>query len=270
MSSTNRRGRLRHRQIRLTTTGAAGSAVATGFMPLMARTMGEGLNTAAIVRAIAVDYTTQPATTDLLVKADSSTGATLLTASNTNTDIALTCVGMPGIDEATAAIAVTDASAGGWPIRYGLYFDVAQGDPVVDGLVIDVLVEEVAYRRVTVAPVGVDGSAVVTRLVDMNRPGFVRAIAVDYQNQPATTDLVIKRDSSAGTTLLTNTNGNTDIPAKPVGNPAAIDETNAATAATDATDGGWPFLRGLYIDVAQADGQTSGDELIVLDFWMDI
>ena len=31
--------------------------------------------------------------------------------------------------------------------------------------------------------------------------------------------------------------------------------------------GGYFFHNGFYIDVAQGDGQTSGDEKIVFDFW---
>jgi len=123
-------------------------------------------------------------------------------------------------------------------------------------------------HRVTLSPAGVDGSAVITSTLTVGRPGFVRAIAVDYQNQPATTDVVIKADSASGVTLFTRTNSATDIAASPVAMPG-VDEGGAATAATDVGSGGWPFGTGLYFDVAQGDGQTSGDEKIVIDLWLE-
>lgn len=123
-------------------------------------------------------------------------------------------------------------------------------------------------HRVTLSPVGADGSAVITSTLTVGRPGFVRAIAVDYQNQPATTDLVIKADSSSGATLFTAANTATDIAAKPVGMPG-VDEGNAATAATDIGSGGWPFGTGLHFSVAQGDGQTSGNEKVVVDVWLE-
>lgn len=123
-------------------------------------------------------------------------------------------------------------------------------------------------HRVTLSPVGADGSAVITQTLSLGRPGFVRAIAVDYQNQPATTDLTIKADSVSGVALLTRSNSATDIAASPVAQPG-VDETGAATAATDVGSGGWPFGTGLYFDVAQGDGQTSGNEKIVVDLWLE-
>lgn len=123
-------------------------------------------------------------------------------------------------------------------------------------------------HRVTLTPVGVDGSAVDTATLTIGRPGFVRAIAVDYQNQPVTTDVVIKADSASGVTLFTRTSSATDIAAAPVG-MAGVDETGAATAATDLGAGGWPFGTGLYFSVAEGDGQTSGDEAVVIDVWLE-
>ncbi len=86
---------------------------------------------------------------------------------------------------------------------------------------------------------------------------------VRSSTQPATTDLVIKRDTSAGDTLFTNANSATDIDFKPVGQ-VGIDEAGGASAAEDGLSGGWAFTRGLYISVAQGDGQTTGDEEIVI------
>jgi len=121
-------------------------------------------------------------------------------------------------------------------------------------------------HRVTLTSAGVAGSAVATATLTLGRPGFVRAIAVDYHaSAPATTDLLIKADSAAGVTLFTATNTATDIAAKPVGMPG-VDEGNAATAATDLGSGGWPFGTGLVVSVAQSDALTG---VAVVDLWLE-
>lgn len=121
----------------------------------------------------------------------------------------------------------------------------------------------------TVRPVGVDGSALATTTVNVNHAGIIRAIGIDYQNQPATTDILIKAESTTGATLFTRSNSNTDLALTPVAMPG-IDEGGAATAATDVGSGGWPFKRNIFIDVAQGDGQTSGNEAIVFDFIVEV
>lgn len=122
-------------------------------------------------------------------------------------------------------------------------------------------------RRITISPVGADASAVGTATLSLGRPGSLVGISVDYQNQPATTDLIVKADSTSGKALFTNTSSNTDIVGKPIVEPS-VDEGNAAGAATDAGGLGCLFGSGLFFDVAQGDGQTSGDEKVVIDVWV--
>lgn len=253
--------RVLHRRVLLTTTGSAGSAVATAFVPLPA----------GVLRALAVDYhASAPATTDLVIKADSSTGNTLFTASNTVTDIPIRALGSPGaLDEGSAVTAATDATDGGAFFKSGLYFDVAQSDALTNALTVDVWVDVLRYVQVSLYPVGADGSAVVTRTLDMNGAGVLRGLTIDYQNQPVTTDITLKADGSGGTTMFARTDSNTDI-TTPVGlGLIGVDEANAVIAATDASAGGHPFKRNIYIDVAQGDGQTSGDEIIVIGLWIE-
>jgi len=255
---------LKHRRVELRPVGADGSAAITF-----------SLRTGpAIIRFLAVDYISQPASTDLTItnSAAGVAGVALLTLTDTNTDVPAKPVSMTaGVDEAGAALAATDGSAGGYPVSDGLFFTVAQGDGQTTGdeaIIVDVWYEECTYRRVELRPVGVDGSAADTRTLRLNKAGVVRAIFIDYQNQPATTDILIKAEDTSGTTLFTRTNSATDIALSPVGMPG-INEINAALAATDASDGGWPFKKNLFISVAQGDGQTGGDEKIVLDLWID-
>lgn len=127
----------------------------------------------------------------------------------------------------------------------------------------------IAYKRYTLVPTGADGSAATTATLMAGKAGFVRALAIDYQNQPATTDILIKDSTTAGATLFTRTNSNTDVALTPVAMPG-IDEAGAATAATDVGSGGFPFRRGLFVSVAQGDGQTSGDEKIVLELLVEV
>jgi hypothetical protein len=262
-------GSIVHRRVELRPVGADGSAAVVA-------SLGTG---PAVLRFIAVDYQNQPATTDIVVKSDDANGDTLLTLTSQNTDIAPRPVSLTaGVDEGAAALAATDGSAGGMPVRQGLYFSLAEGDGQTSGdevVVIDVWYEEVEYIRVRLVTEGADGAATASRLVTLpgKRPGIVRAIAVDYQNEPATTDVVIKADVAGdltgGTTVFTRTSSATDIPISPTGMPGG-NETNAALAATDASDGGWPFKSNLYITVAEADGFAGGgNELILVDLWID-
>jgi len=124
---------IRKHRVTLTTTGSAGSAVATSTLTL---------GRPGFVRAIKVDYhASAPSTTDLVIKADSSSGTTIFTKSNSATDFGPSPVAMPGIDEGGAATAATDVGSGGFPFGTGLYFDVAQSDALTGALVVDVWLE---------------------------------------------------------------------------------------------------------------------------------
>lgn len=126
----------------------------------------------------------------------------------------------------------------------------------------------VRHRLVELRPVGADASALVTQSL-YTGPARITHVAIDYQNQPVTTDLLIKAalDSVGGATLFTRSNSATDLAVSTLGTPAAVDEGRAVTAATDGVEGGWFVEKGLFFDVAQGDGQTTGDERILVDVW---
>lgn len=253
-----------HRRVELRPVGADGAAVKTAAFE----------TGPAVIRFIGVDYQNQPATTDLIVKADNASGDTLLTLANTNTDVTPRPISLTaGVDETGAALAATDGSAGGLPVARGLYFDVAQADGQTSGnevIYVDIWYDAVKFDRVDLVPLGADGSATVTQTRRYGNAGVIRAIKVDYQNQPATCDLTITADpladGSGGQLLFTRTDSGTDIAVSPVG-MAGGNETNAALAATDASDGGWPFKGTLKFVVAQGDG--GGTDKIVVDLWID-
>lgn len=263
-------GRIKHRRVELRPTGVDGSAAVT-------KAVGTG---PAIIRFIAVDYQNQPATTDLTMSeaVDGAAGDALLTLTSSNTDVTPKPVSLTaGVDEAAAALAATDGSAGGFPVAEGVFFTVAEADGQTSGdelIIVDIWYEEVQYIKVELRPVGADGSAVDARLItaEGRGAGIVRAMKIDYQNQPATTDITIKADVAGdltgGTTVFTRTSSATDIARSPVG-MAGINESGAALAATDASDGGFPFKSNLYIELAEGDGQTGGDELVFVELWID-
>lgn len=255
------RSNIIHRRIECRPVGADGSAAFTG-------TLGTG---PGIIRAIAIDYQNQPATTDVVLKADNVNGATIFTRANSATDLAPTPVGTTAVDEGRAATAATDAFSGGFPVRGGVYIDVAQGDGQTSGdelIFIDIWYQACEYIRRTTNPVGGAGTSVVTDTVRLARAGNLVALAIDFTNQAATADCVIKADSSAGETLFTSTNSATDLAPSMLGRPGA-DEAGAVTAATDGTASGNVFRTGLYIDVAQADDSTNGAKPIVFEFWCE-
>jgi hypothetical protein len=85
---------------------------------------------------------------------------------------------------------------------------------------------------------------------------------------PSTTDILVKADTTNGPVLWGNASSATDIAPTLVGGPA-LDEAIAAGAATDGTESGNAFMRGLFVDVAQADAFTSENEQIIMEFWID-
>ena len=199
----------------------------------------------------------------------SNTGRQVLTdADLSSVNGSFTPVGTTAVDEARGATAATDAFSGGFPVRRGAGAVVASGTEN-EVIVVDFLFRLCTYvRRDLISQSGADGAGVVTQTIDLGGPGVLAALAFDFQNMPASTDIVIKSDSANGQTLFTSANSATDLAPSLLGRPGA-DEAIAATAATDGTEGANAFYRGLYVDVAQADAFTSGDEKIIAEFWID-
>lgn len=177
-------------------------------------------------------------------------------------------VGTTAKDEGNAATAATDGFSGGFPVRRGVFISVTGGTEN------EVLILDLYFRLTTWVKLelssqsGADGSGVVTRTVPLGNAGVLAALSIDYQNMPATTDIIIKADSTNGNTLFTNTSSNTDLAPTLLGNPG-LDEAVNASAATDGTECGLAFQNGLFVDVAQADAFTTGNEKIVMEMWID-
>jgi hypothetical protein len=120
----------RKRTLVLTTTGSAGSAVATGTIPVP---------TPGVLHAVTIDYhASAPATTDVTIKDGNASGATLVTIANTNTDFTLTPVGKTNKDNAWGA---GTTAAGAVVFHDGIYIDVAQCDALTAAVTITVVVE---------------------------------------------------------------------------------------------------------------------------------
>ena len=60
----------------------------------------------------------------------------------------------------------------------------------MSSIIVDLWIKRCRYERIElVAQAGADGTGTVTRTVNLNGAGVLAAVAIDYQNIPATTDL---------------------------------------------------------------------------------
>ncbi len=232
---------LRKKRIRVGPGGSGGDAGNTN-------TAQWTLGRPGIVRFIAVNYvTTGNAEFDLVIKRDSTTGATVFTKSNNETDIAATPVGSPGaIDEGQAVTAATDGQSGGIPFTSGLFVSGANMDDASYADV-DIWYDTARKKSLTLTT---DGSGDATMQWNLGRPGAVRFLQVDYSaSAGAGTTMLIKADTTGGRTLFTKDSNEADFGPVSVGMPA-IAEDAGALAATDGVSGGWPFSSGLYMVIA--------------------
>lgn len=255
--------RVLHRAVTLVPAGSAGSAVAEAFVP----------TPPGRVTHVAIDYVgTAAATTDVVLTADGlsdgSTGTAFFTVDDNATDIAPRPIGSPAAtDEARNATAATDGTEGGRFVKTGVHIDIHDADPN-EAIKVEFWLERLRYDVTElVAQSGADGTGVVTRTLNMNGAGNLIGIHVDFQNTPATADLLVKADNTDGYTILTSTSSQTDFGPVAIGQVGG-DETNAAVAATDGIGGGGVFRRGLFFDVAQTDIFTGGNEKIVVHTWV--
>ncbi len=109
--------------------GADGSAAAHDTV---------GNNAPAVLRYVKIDYTDVPSTTDILIKEGSSSGRTLFTRTNSNTDTTLVAVVEDGVDSAGGTVANIEGQA----FEGGLYISVAQANAsATSKVVVTALVE---------------------------------------------------------------------------------------------------------------------------------
>jgi hypothetical protein len=260
--------RVFHRRSRITTTGTAGSATGSEYFP----------TGPCKLTHVKVDFhADNAATANTLIVADPTDfsagtgGRTLLTLTDTETDVAIRALGQPSAtDEARNATAATDAVDGGGLIRDGVHTSIVETDAVTEAVVVDYWFHRLQLVEFDlVAQSGADGTGAVTRTIRLGRAGRLVGLHLDFQNMPATTDVVIKADSTDGETLFTSTSSLTDIGPVSLG-IVGIDEAGGALAATDGSTGGAPFRSGLFFDVAEADVFTSSNEKIAVKLWIEV
>ncbi len=268
------RDRYIHRRIVLTVGGTGKGGGATGTASDTLGIPGPGrLVGISYGKANATDATygmpVAPTSGVLVIKAETTAGVQIFTdADLSSVNTYVLPVGTTAKDEGNAASAATDAYSGGFPVRGGVFASIASG---TDGEVIyvDCWFRMSTYVKLELSSQsGADGAGAVTRSVPLKTAGVLAAIAVDYQNMPATTDLVIKADNTNGATLFTNTSSATDLAPTLLASPGA-DEAAGASAVTDGTECGNFFRKGLFFSVAEADAFTTGDEKIVVECWID-
>ena len=107
---------IRQKVLTLSPAGTDGTATANGLL-LLSRP--------GILTYLQVSYTNQASTTDLTIQADSSSGATLFTATNCNTNIGPALLSPAGLSATNGSVT---AAPGGVPFSTGLYVAVAQAN----------------------------------------------------------------------------------------------------------------------------------------------
>ena len=252
-----------HRQVRLT-------------VPTPTATVSETVTIPCPGRLVAVGYgiytgTSYGAATSgaLVIKADTTNGVQVFTdADLSSVPTVVNPVGTTAIDETGAATASTDGYSGGFPVRGGVHVAVTSGTQT-EVITVDMWFRLCTYVKMDlVSTSGADGSGQCDRQVRLNGAGVLAAIAVDYQNMPNTTDLIVYADDTSSPALLSIASSNTDIAPSLVGT-VGKDEEISASAVTDGTECGNAFKRGLYVTMRQADAYTSGNEKIVMELWID-
>lgn len=111
----------------LTPAGAAGAAAADESV---------GVPTGKLV-GVEIDYTSQPATTDVTI---TNRGRTLLARSNANADAFVQPV-VNVVDTAGAAVPATENRWAPAVVSGSVRIQVAQGDPVADGVKVTLVLE---------------------------------------------------------------------------------------------------------------------------------
>jgi hypothetical protein len=264
-----------HRRAKLVVGGSGIGGGTTGTAQLTVPIPGPG-------RLVGITYGTQNLTDSLSGAPVAPTGGALIVKAETTAGVQIFTdadissvpttppvpVGGPAIDEGGAATAATDAFSGGFPVRSGVFVEITGGTDT-EVILVDMWFRLCTYAKLELSSQsGADGAGAVTRTLNLGNAGTLAALAIDYQNMPNTTDILIKADNTNGTTLFTRTSSNTDVLPTLLGRPGA-DEGVAATAATDGTEGGYFFKRGLFFSVAEADAFTTGNEKIVVECWID-
>lgn len=207
----------------------------------------------------------------LVLKAETTAGATILSNASMGTEVLVpTPLGTVAKDEAGGATDAADGFSGGFPVRGGVFASISGGTDT------EIVVVDLWFRLCTwvklelIAQSGADGTGAVTRSIPLGNAGVLSAFAIDYQNisSGTTCDILVKADSTDGPTLLTVTDNVTDFAPSLLGT-VGKDEAKNASAATDGTESGNAFRTGLFVDVAQSDVFTSGNEKIIVEFWID-
>lgn len=261
-----RRGpRTVHRRAKFTLDGS-GAGEQTIAIPCPGRLIGLRYGTPAATNAGALTALTSGA---LTIKADTTAGAQVFTdADLSSVNGVMTPVGTTSVDEGRAATAATDAFSGGFPVRQGVHVAVASGT-AAEVFECDMWFALDSYIQFDlVSTSGADGAGTATEIIRWGGAGNLVALALDFQNQPATTDIIVYADEvTTGAALFSGANSATDLAPSLLGRPGA-DEAAAASAATDGTQAANCFMNSLVVLMTGADAFTSGDEKVVCEFWI--
>lgn len=248
--TVSRLPKVRSVQIKVTTTGVAGSATGNATSPIIVgQVLGVLVNWHASAPAGTSDITVEGATTlvDLYAK------------TNAVTDV-LKVPSAYGVDNAAAALAA-DVTPQKRCIAEGVKVTVAQSDALTDCVVVTVIYRPLYAEMISVTTVG--GAGVATGNTTSNPiRGEVLGILVNYHaSTPNTADLTVEMATS-GLDLYAKANSTTDVHVVPV-----IYSVSAANVGltNDVTPQHYCVADRVKVTLAQGDALTGA--VVVTVFW---
>lgn len=248
---THRLPKVRAIQIKVTTTGSAGSATGTTTSSL--RVVGQVLGVSVNWHASA------PAGTSDIVVEGASSGLDLYAKTNAVTDVHKV-PSLYGLD-ATGTALTSDVTPQRRCIDEYIKVTVSQSDALTDCAIVTVTYRPLYAERVAVTTTGTAGSAAGTASSKAIR-GEILGLAVNYHaSAPGTTDITVEMATS-GIDLYAKSNTVTDTFVVPV--LFSVDAANAALT-SDVTPRHYCVSDKVTVTLAQADALT--DCVVVTVFW---
>lgn len=239
-------------EIKVTTTGSAGSASGTTTSPQI---VGQ-------ILGLVVNYhASAPATTDITIEG-ATTGLDLYAKANANTDV-FKVPGIFGLGAAGSALA-GDVTPQKYCVAEGIKVTLAQCDALTDAVKVTVIYRKVLCEVISVTTTGSAGSA--TGAANSNPiTGEVLGLAVDYHaSTPATADLTVE-GATSGVDLYAKSNSTTDAFVVPV--IYSVDAANAALT-SDVTPRRYCVGEAVKVTLAQGDALTAA--VVVRVFYVPV
>ena len=248
--TVSRLPKVRSVQIKVTTTGSAGSATGnTTSDKIVGQVLGVYVNWHASAPGATSDITVEGATT----------GLDLYAKSNAVTDVGKV-PSIYGLDAAGAAL-TSDVTPQRLCIAEGVKVTVAQSDALTDCAIVTVVYRPLYAEMIAVTTTGSAGSATGNATSQAIR-GEILGLAINYHaSTPATADITVEMETS-GIDIYAVSDTTTDTFVVPV--LFSVDAANSALT-SDVTPRHYCVADGIKVTLAQGDALTAAVTVTV--FW---